>query len=182
MYLDDTLWHVLVTYTSPWMYVLIYFKCFWFLLANPSFNRLFSQSNLLILSFNSSVKLFSYCLFNILHNYEKYEFSFASSDSFYFMHAYFILLNGSHFLLRFTSLNISSFPHFFDINNICLKVKIPPEGYLKTVRDLCSKYNVLMIADEIQTGLARTGKMLACDWEDVRPDIVVSNHLYILYI
>lgn len=52
-------------------------------------------------------------------------------------------------------------------------VVIPPDGYLKAVRDLCSKYNVLMIADEIQTGLARTGKMLACDWEDVRPDVVI---------
>lgn len=52
-------------------------------------------------------------------------------------------------------------------------VIIPPEGYLKTVRDLCSKYNVLMIADEIQSGLARTGRMLACDWEDVRPDVVI---------
>ncbi|KAJ6724784.1 ORNITHINE AMINOTRANSFERASE MITOCHONDRIAL [Salix viminalis] len=52
-------------------------------------------------------------------------------------------------------------------------VIIPPDGYLKTVRDLCSKYNVLMIADEIQTGLARTGKMLACDWEQVRPDVVI---------
>ena len=53
------------------------------------------------------------------------------------------------------------------------QVIIPPDGYLKSVRDLCSKYNVLMIADEIQTGLARTGKMLACDWEQVRPDVVV---------
>ncbi|KAK7319125.1 hypothetical protein RJT34_03839 [Clitoria ternatea] len=52
-------------------------------------------------------------------------------------------------------------------------VVIPPDGYLKAVRDLCSKYNVLMIADEIQTGLGRTGKMLACDWEEVRPDVVV---------
>jgi len=52
-------------------------------------------------------------------------------------------------------------------------VIIPPDGYLKSVRDLCSKYNVLMIADEIQTGLARTGKMLACDWEQVRPDVVI---------
>ncbi|KAG5515847.1 hypothetical protein RHGRI_036780 [Rhododendron griersonianum] len=52
-------------------------------------------------------------------------------------------------------------------------VIIPPEGYLKAVRDLCSKYNILMIADEIQTGLARTGRMLACDWEEVRPDVVV---------
>ncbi|KAJ4825315.1 hypothetical protein Tsubulata_014154 [Turnera subulata] len=52
-------------------------------------------------------------------------------------------------------------------------VIIPPNGYLKAVRDLCTKYNVLMIADEIQTGLARTGKMLACDWEEVRSDVVI---------
>lgn len=52
-------------------------------------------------------------------------------------------------------------------------VIIPPDGYLKAVRDLCTKYNVLMIADEIQSGLARSGKMLACDWEVVRPDIVI---------
>ncbi len=52
-------------------------------------------------------------------------------------------------------------------------VVIPNEGYLKGVRDLCTKYNVLFIADEIQTGLARTGKMLACDHENVRPDILI---------
>nr|AZL93834.1 truncated ornithine aminotransferase [Ceanothus thyrsiflorus] len=52
-------------------------------------------------------------------------------------------------------------------------VIIPPDGYLKSVRNLCSKYNVLMIADEIQSGLARSGKMLACDWEEVRPDVVI---------
>ncbi|WVZ59923.1 hypothetical protein U9M48_010005 [Paspalum notatum var. saurae] len=52
-------------------------------------------------------------------------------------------------------------------------VVIPPDGYLKGVRDLCSKHNILMIADEIQTGIARTGKMLACDWEDIRPDMVI---------
>lgn len=52
-------------------------------------------------------------------------------------------------------------------------VVIPSYGYLKGVRDLCDRYNVLMIADEIQTGLARTGKMLACDHEDVRPDILI---------
>ncbi|KAL1340918.1 hypothetical protein AAHE18_09G050200 [Arachis hypogaea] len=51
-------------------------------------------------------------------------------------------------------------------------VIIPPDGYLKAVRDLCTRYNVLMIADEIQTGLARTWKMLACDREEVRPDVV----------
>lgn len=52
-------------------------------------------------------------------------------------------------------------------------VVVPDEGYLKGVRDLCSRYNVLFIADEIQTGLARTGKMLACDHENVRPDILI---------
>lgn len=52
-------------------------------------------------------------------------------------------------------------------------VVIPDEGYLKGVRALCNKYNVLFIADEIQTGLARTGKMLACDHEGVRPDILI---------
>ncbi|KAG0478845.1 hypothetical protein HPP92_013564 [Vanilla planifolia] len=52
-------------------------------------------------------------------------------------------------------------------------VILPPDGYLKAVRDLCSKHNILMIADEIQTGLARTGKMLACDWENIRPDLVI---------
>ncbi|MBI3719661.1 MAG: ornithine--oxo-acid transaminase [Sphingobacteriales bacterium] len=51
-------------------------------------------------------------------------------------------------------------------------VLVPDEGYLTAVRNLCTEYNVLMIADEIQTGLARTGKMLACDHENVRPDIV----------
>lgn len=52
-------------------------------------------------------------------------------------------------------------------------VVVPKEGYLKGVRDLCTKYNVLFIADEVQTGIGRTGKRLACDWEDVKPDILV---------
>ncbi|KAF0239959.1 MAG: ornithine--oxo-acid, partial [Chitinophagaceae bacterium] len=52
-------------------------------------------------------------------------------------------------------------------------VVIPDEGYLQKVRELCTLYNVLFIADEIQTGLARTGKMLACDYENVRPDILI---------
>lgn len=52
-------------------------------------------------------------------------------------------------------------------------VVIPDDGYLSKVRALCSQYNVLLIADEIQTGLARTGKMLACDHEQVRPDILI---------
>ncbi len=52
-------------------------------------------------------------------------------------------------------------------------VYVPHEGYLKECYDLCKKHNVLFIADEVQTGLARTGKMLACDHENVRPDILV---------
>ncbi len=52
-------------------------------------------------------------------------------------------------------------------------VLVPDDGYLKAVRELCTEYKVLLIADEIQTGLARTGKMLACDHEAVRPDILV---------
>lgn len=52
-------------------------------------------------------------------------------------------------------------------------VVLPDDGYLKKVRELCTKYHVLLIADEIQTGLARTGKMLACDHEQVRPDILI---------
>lgn len=52
-------------------------------------------------------------------------------------------------------------------------VLVPDEGYLSGVRALCTKYKVLFIADEIQTGLCRTGKMLACDHEGVRPDILI---------
>ena len=52
-------------------------------------------------------------------------------------------------------------------------VVVPHDGYLKGVSELCKKYNVLFIADEVQTGIARTGKMLACDHEDVKPDILV---------
>ncbi|XP_041368213.1 ornithine aminotransferase, mitochondrial-like [Gigantopelta aegis] len=52
-------------------------------------------------------------------------------------------------------------------------VVVPSDGYLKKVRELCSKYNVLWIVDEVQTGLARTGKRLAVDHENVRADIVI---------
>jgi ornithine--oxo-acid transaminase len=52
-------------------------------------------------------------------------------------------------------------------------VNVPDEGYLKAAYDLCKKKNVLFIADEVQTGLGRTGKMLACDHEGVRPDILI---------
>lgn len=52
-------------------------------------------------------------------------------------------------------------------------VVVPDAGYLQKVRALCTKYKVLMIADEVQTGLCRTGKMLACDHEAVKPDILI---------
>lgn len=52
-------------------------------------------------------------------------------------------------------------------------VVVPDDGYLSTAFDRCKNNNVLFIADEIQTGLARTGKMLACDHEDVHPDILI---------
>ncbi len=50
---------------------------------------------------------------------------------------------------------------------------MPPEGFLKAARELCRENNVLFIADEIQCGLARTGKMFACEWEDVNPDMYI---------
>ena len=52
-------------------------------------------------------------------------------------------------------------------------VIVPDEGYLAGIRSLCDKYNVLFIADEVQTGIARTGKMLATDYENARPDILI---------
>ncbi len=52
-------------------------------------------------------------------------------------------------------------------------VYVPEDGYLKKVAELCKKYNVLFIADEVQTGIARTGKLLACDHENVKPDILI---------
>lgn len=51
-------------------------------------------------------------------------------------------------------------------------VVVPPEGYLRQARQICDQHNVLFIADEIQTGLGRTGRFFGCDWEGVRPDIV----------
>lgn len=52
-------------------------------------------------------------------------------------------------------------------------IVIPEDGYLKAVQDVCKENNVLFIADEIQAGLARSGKMFACDWEDVKPDMYI---------
>lgn len=52
-------------------------------------------------------------------------------------------------------------------------VVVPDEGYLQTCYTLCREHNVLFIADEIQTGIGRTGKLLACDYEEVRPDILI---------
>jgi ornithine--oxo-acid transaminase len=52
-------------------------------------------------------------------------------------------------------------------------VILPPEGFLQEVRAICTKHNVLFIADEIQTGLGRTGKMFACDHESVHPDMII---------
>ena len=51
-------------------------------------------------------------------------------------------------------------------------IVVPPTGYLQRVRELCDEYKVLLICDEIQTGLARTGRMLACQWDNIRPDMV----------
>lgn len=50
---------------------------------------------------------------------------------------------------------------------------VPDDGYLKSCYDLCKQHNVLFMADEVQTGIARTGKMLACDYENVHPDILI---------
>lgn len=52
-------------------------------------------------------------------------------------------------------------------------VYVPTEGFLKRAKELCEKHNVLFIADEVQTGIARTGKLLAVDHEDVKPDVLI---------
>jgi len=52
-------------------------------------------------------------------------------------------------------------------------INVPPDGYLARCRDICREHNVLFMADEIQTGLGRTGRLLACDHEDVAPDVLI---------
>ena len=52
---------------------------------------------------------------------------------------------------------------------------VPPEGYLRQVREICTRNNILMIADEVQTGFARTGRMFACQYEQISPDILVMG-------
>ena len=52
-------------------------------------------------------------------------------------------------------------------------VIVPPDGYLRRARDICDRNRVAMMADEIQTGLGRTGRLFACEWEDVRPDVLI---------
>jgi ornithine--oxo-acid transaminase len=79
--------------------------------------------------------------------------------------------------------NITALKKSFQDNNVAAflveplqgeaGVVVPDDGYLKRARELCTEYNVLFVTDEIQTGLARTGKMLACDHENVRADILV---------
>lgn len=54
-------------------------------------------------------------------------------------------------------------------------IVMPPEGYLRKVREICSRHNVLFIADEIQTGFGRTGRRFACDWEQVVPDMYIMG-------
>ena len=52
-------------------------------------------------------------------------------------------------------------------------VIVPPDGYLRRAREICDRNGIAMMADEIQTGLGRTGRLFACEWEDVRPDVLI---------
>ena len=52
-------------------------------------------------------------------------------------------------------------------------INVPPEGYLKTIRELCDEHQILFIADEIQAGLGRSGKLFATDWDHVKPDVYI---------
>jgi 4-aminobutyrate aminotransferase len=51
---------------------------------------------------------------------------------------------------------------------------IPPLGFLRALREICDRYGILLVADEVQSGVGRTGKMWACEWEDVEPDILIT--------
>ena len=64
---------------------------------------------------------------------------------------------------------------YHSIGNLSKKKRIivPDKGYLTKCKQLCEEHNVLFVADEIQTGLGRTGKLLAVDWENVKPDLLV---------
>ena len=57
-------------------------------------------------------------------------------------------------------------------------VIIPPEGYLRQTREICERHRVLFVADEIQSGLGRAGKLFACDWEDVKPDMIIIGKAF----
>lgn len=63
-------------------------------------------------------------------------------------------------------------------------INIPPEGYLKAIRELCDEHNILFIADEIQAGLGRSGKLFATDWDNVKPDVYILEKrlVYVLPI
>lgn len=52
---------------------------------------------------------------------------------------------------------------------------LPPQGYLPAVRQLCDEFGALLILDEVQTGMGRTGKMFACEHENVQPDILCGK-------
>src|SRR5690606_2838294 len=52
-------------------------------------------------------------------------------------------------------------------------VIVPPDGFLAEARALCSEHRVAFVADEIQTGLGRTGRLFCCEWESVRPDVLI---------
>ena len=79
--------------------------------------------------------------------------------------------------------DLNSLEEAFQDSNVCAfmvepiqgeaGVVVPDEGYLAGVKKLCSQYNILFMADEVQTGIARTGKMLATDYEDARPDVLI---------
>lgn len=97
-----------------------------------------------------------------------------------FLNVQIIIFNKLYKVLNWKWTRILLFPPTFVTSvsfGLWWQVILPPDGYLKAVRDLCSKYNVLMIADEIQSGLGRSGRMLACDWEGVRPDVVVRTFI-----